>query len=122
MGTPGYLAPEVIEGRPSSEASDVHAWGATVAFAATGHPPYGTGPYEGIFYRIVNGQADLSGVPGPLLPLVAAALARDPAHRPPAVQLRAQAAVIDPGTLVMHHGQAGGQASARAVASARPSE
>ena len=26
MGTPGYLAPEVIEGRPSSEASDVHAW------------------------------------------------------------------------------------------------
>ena len=107
MGTPGYLAPEVIEGRPSSEASDVHAWGATVAFAAIGRPPYGTGPYEGIFYRIVNGQADLSGVPGPLLPLVAAALARDPAHRPSAVQLRAQAAVLDPGTLVMNHGQAG---------------
>jgi hypothetical protein len=107
MGTPGYLAPEVIEGRPSSEASDVHAWGATVAFAATGRPPYGTGPYEGIFYRIVNGQADLSGIPGPLLPLLAAALARDPAYRPPAAQLRAQAAVIDPATLVMAHGQPG---------------
>src|SRR5262249_14211420 len=51
MGTPGYLAPEVIEGQPSTEASDVHAWGATVAFAATGRPPFGTGPYEGIFYR-----------------------------------------------------------------------
>ena len=25
MGTPGYLAPEVIEGRPSSSASDVHS-------------------------------------------------------------------------------------------------
>src|SRR6266581_5150302 len=107
MGTPGYLAPEVIEGQPSSQASDVHAWGATVAFAATGRPPYGTGSYEGIFYRIVNGQADLSGVPGPLLPLLAAALARDPAHRPPAVQLRAQAAVIDPATLVQNHGQPG---------------
>jgi len=107
MGTPGYLAPEVIEGRPSSQASDVHAWGATVAFAATGRPPYGTGPYEGIFYRIVNGQPDLSGVPAPLLPLLAAALARDPSHRPPAVQLRAQAAVIDPGTLVQNHEQAG---------------
>src|SRR5258708_15491970 len=105
MGTPGFLAPEVIEGRPSSEASDVHAWGATVAFAATGRAPYGTGPYEGIFYRIVNGQADLSGIPGPLLPLLAAALARDPAHRPPAVQLRAQAAVIDPATLVQNYGQ-----------------
>jgi hypothetical protein len=107
MGTPGYLAPEVIEGRPSSEASDVHAWGATVAFAAIGRSPYGTGPYEGIFYRIVNGQADLSGMPGPLLPLVAATLARDPAHRPSAVQLRAQTTVLDPVSLVSNHGQAG---------------
>ena len=107
MGTPGYLAPEVIEGRPSSEASDVHAWGATVAFAAIGRPPYGTGPYEGIFYRIVNGQADLTAAPGPLLPLLAAALARDPAHRPSAVQLHAQAAVLDPATLVMNHGLTG---------------
>jgi len=115
MGTPGYLAPEVIEGRPSSEASDVHAWGATVAFAATGRPPFGTGPYEGIFYRIVNGQADLQGAPGPLLPLLAAALARDPAHRPSAVQLRAQAAVLDPGTLVPDHAQAGPQTAAPAA-------
>ena len=119
MGTPGYLAPEVIEGRPSSEASDVHAWGATVAFAAIGRPPYGTGPYESIFYRIVNGQADLSAVPGPLLPLLAAALARDPAHRPSAVQLRAQAAVLDPGTLVMNHGQAGQAAPGSATGAAR---
>jgi Protein kinase domain len=115
MGTPGYLAPEVIEGRPSSEASDVHAWGATVAFAAIGRPPYGTGPYEGIFYRIVNGQADLSGAPGPLLPLLAAALARDPAHRPSAVQLRAQAAVLDPATLVMNHVPTGQTAPASAA-------
>jgi Protein kinase domain len=100
MGTPGYLAPEVIEGRPSSEASDVHAWGATVGYAATGRPPFGTGSYETIFYRIVNGQADLDGAPAALIPLLAAALARDPAHRPPAIQLRAQAAVLDPGALV----------------------
>src|SRR5215831_7072063 len=106
MGTPGYLAPEVIEGQPSSEASDVHAWGATVAFAATGHPPFGSGAYETVFYRIVNGQPDLTGAPAPLLPVLAAALARDPAHRPSAVQLRAQAAVLDPATLVLNHGQA----------------
>ncbi|HSS89186.1 MAG TPA: serine/threonine-protein kinase, partial [Streptosporangiaceae bacterium] len=72
MGTPGYLAPEVIEGQPSSEASDVHAWAATVAFAATGHPPYGSGGYEAIFYRIVNGQPDLTGAPASLLPLLTA--------------------------------------------------
>jgi hypothetical protein len=99
MGTPGYLAPEVIGGQPSSEASDVHAWGATVAFAATGRPPFGSGTYEAVFYKIVNGKADLTGVPPPLLPLLMAALARDPGRRPPAAQLSAQAAALDPGRL-----------------------
>jgi Protein kinase domain len=100
MGTPGYLAPEVIEGQPSSEASDVHAWGATVAFAATGRPPFGTGPFEGIFYRIVNGRPDLEGAPAAMLPLLAAVLARDPAQRPSAFKLSAQAALMDPEELV----------------------
>ncbi len=49
MGTPGYLAPEVIEGQPSSPASDVHCWGTTMAFAATGHLPFGGGSYESMF-------------------------------------------------------------------------
>src|SRR5487761_1052245 len=82
MGTPGYLAPEVIEGKPSSPASDVHSWGATMAYAATGRAPYGGGgdSFQTIFYRIVSGHADLSGVPGPLVPLLSAALARDPSH------------------------------------------
>jgi protein kinase-like protein len=96
MGTPGYLAPEVIGGQPSTEASDIHAWGATVAFAACGHPPFGTGAYEAIFYRIVNGQPDLTGVPLPILPLLTSALATDPARRPGAVQLSTQAAALDP--------------------------
>jgi serine/threonine protein kinase len=94
MGTPGYLAPEVIEGHPSSPASDVHCWGATMAFAATGHLPFGEGSYESIFYRIVSGRADLEGVPAPLVPLISAALARDPAHRPPASWLSAQASAL----------------------------
>ena len=66
MGTPGYLSPEVIEGQSSTSFSDVHAWGATVAFAATGRPPFGTGSYETIFYRIVNGKPDLTGVAAPM--------------------------------------------------------
>jgi hypothetical protein len=87
MGTPGYLAPEVIEGRPSSPASDVHAWGATVAFAATGRAPFGDGSFEAIFYRIVSGRADLTGVPSSLVSAVSAALCRDPARRPSAALL-----------------------------------
>src|SRR6266851_3300668 len=95
MGTPGYLAPEVIEGQPSSPASDIHSWGSTMAFAATGHLPFGGGSYETIFYRIVSGRADLTGVPAPLVPLISAALARDPSHRPSAGWLSAQASTLD---------------------------
>ena len=95
MGTPGYLAPEVIEGEPSSPASDVHSWGSTMAFAATGHLPFGGGSYETIFYRIISGRADLTGVPAPLVPLITAALARDPSHRPSASWLSAQAIALD---------------------------
>jgi predicted Ser/Thr protein kinase len=95
MGTPGYLSPEVIEGHNSTSFSDVHAWGATVAFAATGRPPFGTGSYETIFYRIVNGQPDLAGVAPPMADLLAAALRRDPASRPAASQLISSAAALD---------------------------
>src|SRR6266851_1073839 len=100
MGTPGYLAPEVIEGKESSQASDVHSWGATVAFAATGRPPFGSGSFETIFYRIVHSQPDLEGCPPPLLPLVTAALARDPARRPAAAELTERAAALVPAELV----------------------
>ncbi|MBV9206216.1 MAG: serine/threonine protein kinase, partial [Actinobacteria bacterium] len=95
MGTPGYLAPEVIEGQPSTPASDVHSWGATMAFAATGRLPFGSGSYERIFYRIVSGRADLAGVPAPLVPLITAALARDPSRRPSARWLSARASALD---------------------------
>ncbi len=100
MGTPGYLAPEVIEGQPSSPASDIHSWGSTMAFAATGHLPFGGGSYETIFYRIVSGRADLTGVPAPLVPLISAALARDPSHRPSASWLSAQASALDMSAVV----------------------
>jgi serine/threonine protein kinase len=99
MGTPGYLAPEVIEGQPSSGASDVHSWGATVAYAATGKSPYGGGSFQTVFYRVVTGQSDLTGVPAPMMALVSAALSVSPAVRPPATWLAGQCAALDPAML-----------------------
>jgi hypothetical protein len=95
MGTPGYLAPEVIQGEPSSAASDVHSWGATVAFAATGKAPFGTGAFQTIFFRVVNGLPELAGVPGALMPLVAAALSPNPRSRPTVQLLAVQCARAD---------------------------
>jgi serine/threonine protein kinase len=82
LGTPGYLAPEILYGEDATTASDVHAWAATVAFAATGAPPFGRGPAMAIMDRVRRGEHDLSGVPPQLLPLVRACLAADPADRP----------------------------------------
>jgi predicted Ser/Thr protein kinase len=90
MGTPGYLAPEVIEGALSSGASDVHSWGATVAYAATGKQPFGSGTYQTIFFRVLEGKAELDGVPPYLLPFVTAALSVDPKSRPTARGLAGQ--------------------------------
>ena len=90
MGTPGYLAPEVIEGGTASGASDVHSWGATVAYAATGRQPFGTGNYQTIFFRVLEGKPEIDGVPARLLPLVTAALSTDPLTRPSARRLAGQ--------------------------------
>ena len=90
IGTPGYLAPEQVTGSEVTEAVDLHAWGATVAFAATGRPPYGTGRPEAVLYRLVHGEPDLDGVPEVLAGLVAASMDADPRRRPAARDLLAE--------------------------------
>ena len=89
VGTPGYLAPEQVVGGAVGPEVDVHAWGATVALAGTGRPPYGTGRPEAVLYRIVHGRPDLGGLPEPFAALVASAMHPDPARRPQAQALLA---------------------------------
>ena len=62
--------------------SDVHSWAATVAYAGTGHPPFGRGPSMAIMDRVRRGEHDLTGLPDDLRGLVVAALDPDPARRP----------------------------------------
>ncbi|MEI8407279.1 MULTISPECIES: serine/threonine-protein kinase [unclassified Kribbella] len=82
IGTPGYLAPELIEGETVSESADWWGWAATVAFAATGRRPFGKGPFEAVLHRVHSGQADLEGLDPRLKPLLAAALSPDRRDRP----------------------------------------
>lgn len=95
IGTPGHLAPEVINGQRAQAPADVHAWGTTVGFAARGEPLYGTGSYEMVFSRILRGTASLDGIHKELYPLVAGALLRQPSQRPSAAWLASQAARLD---------------------------
>ncbi|HET8960566.1 serine/threonine-protein kinase [Nocardioides sp.] len=82
LGTPGYLAPEILDGYDATARSDVHSWGATVAFAGTGRSPFGRGPSMAITDRVRRGQHDLDGLPDDLRRIVAAALDPDPRRRP----------------------------------------
>ncbi|SFC40797.1 Serine/threonine protein kinase [Nocardioides terrae] len=89
LGTPGYLAPEILYGDEPTRAVDVHAWAATVAYAATGRPPYGRGPSMAVMDRARRGEHDLTGVPSPLREVLDAALSPEPARRPAVAQLLA---------------------------------
>ncbi|MFZ1288138.1 MAG: serine/threonine-protein kinase, partial [Candidatus Phosphoribacter sp.] len=84
MGTPGYLSPEVIEGAAVTEATDWWGWAATIAFAATGRPPFGRGSMDIVLTRVRAGSCNLDGVDPRLEPLLAAALSPYPDQRPPA--------------------------------------
>jgi len=89
VGSAGFMAPEQIMGRPGT-AADIFTWAVTVAFAASGKAPFGTGASDAIMYRIMHAAPDISAVPPGLLPLVEASLAKDPQARPTAPQLLAQ--------------------------------
>ncbi|MCT9931358.1 protein kinase [Planotetraspora sp. A-T 1434] len=87
IGTPGYLAPEIIEGHEAGPEVDVHAWAGTLLFAATGQPPFGKGTLEMIFFAITSGKANVDAAPALLQPVLRAAFHRDPARRPTAGEL-----------------------------------
>ncbi len=82
MGTPGYLAPEVVGGDDVTAATDWWGWAATTAFAASGHPPFGRGAMAAVLARVAAGDPDLEAVDPRIEPLLYAALSPDPAERP----------------------------------------
>lgn len=87
VGTPRYMAPEVLRGDPVSPACDVFSWGCLVAFAASGRAPFAGETLPAIVYQVLNTEPDLNVVEPGLRELVAAALRKDPAARPTAQQL-----------------------------------
>ncbi len=82
MGTPGYLAPELVEGGEVTAATDWWGWAATVTYAACGAPPFGRGAMDAVLARVMRGDADLAAVDPRIAPLLGAALSPRPADRP----------------------------------------
>ncbi|WP_444663179.1 serine/threonine-protein kinase [Cellulomonas sp. CW35] len=93
VGTPGYLAPELLDGAEPSPETDLWGLAAVLAFAATGRPPFGTRPLQTVLARARAGDADLTGL-GPLTSdALRRALDPDPAARLDADDLVAALAV-----------------------------
>ncbi len=82
MGTPGYLAPEVVGGDDVTPATDWWGWAATTAFAASGNPPFGRGAMNAVLARVASGDPDLEAVDPRIEPLLYAALSPHPGDRP----------------------------------------
>ena len=80
-GTPGYLAPELLDGADPSPASDWWGWAAVLAFAGTGRPPFGSGSTPAVLARVRSGLVQLGGLPRASAVALRAALAADPAYR-----------------------------------------
>ncbi|TDC10046.1 serine/threonine protein kinase [Actinomadura bangladeshensis] len=81
-GTPGYVAPEVVREQQPVPASDVFSLAGTIAYAATGRPPFGGGRIEAVIHRTLSGEIDLDGVDPRLADLVRQCAAKEPEDRP----------------------------------------
>ncbi|NEG72432.1 serine/threonine-protein kinase [Bifidobacterium ramosum] len=81
MGTPGFIAPEIIDGAESDAMTDWWSVASVLAFAATGAPVFGTKPMMAVLERAAAGNANLSGMPAGTMAAFRAALNPDRSKR-----------------------------------------
>jgi hypothetical protein len=93
---PGFLSPEQVLADDVGSASDIFSLGAVLAFAATGHGPFGSGSSAALMYRVVNSPAQLDDIGAELRTVVASCLDKRPGDRPTASDLLAVLAAIRP--------------------------
>ncbi|GLX05559.1 glycoside hydrolase family 6 protein [Microbispora sp. NBRC 16548] len=86
-GTPSFMSPEQAKGDRLTPASDIFAWGALVAYTASGRAPFSGGSIPSILYRVLHEPPHISGLDPRLRSIVDLALAKDPARRPTARRL-----------------------------------
>ncbi len=90
LGSPSYMAPERVDGREPGPASDLWSLGATLYAVVEGRPPFERDEPLLTLAAIVQGQAAPFRDCGVLAPVIQRMLARDPADRPTAEELRTQ--------------------------------
>jgi eukaryotic-like serine/threonine-protein kinase len=87
LGTPHYMAPEQVLGKPLTPQVDIYAFGILLFELLTGAKPLGGGTVERIFHEILHAPLNLEPLNTANVPVAACALierctAKDPAERP----------------------------------------
>ncbi|MEO3785955.1 serine/threonine-protein kinase [Actinocorallia sp. B10E7] len=83
-GVPSFQAPEQLSGGNQGPSSDMWAWAAIVATAASGKPPFGEDSVEAVTNRVLNSEPELHRLPDSVRDMVVMALNKDPFRRPTA--------------------------------------
>jgi serine/threonine protein kinase len=121
VGTPGYLAPEQVEGRAVDARCDLFALGCVLYETATGRSPFAGPTNEAVLHAVLTTEPTDPQVIAPELPVSLAALIgellrKEPAHRPATAELVANRLA----QILTETGTGPSSQSAAAVRSAEP--
>ncbi|MFF1449520.1 serine/threonine-protein kinase [Streptomyces sp. NPDC058274] len=82
VGSPDYMAPERVSGRPQGPPSDVWSLGATLCAALGGHSPFSRSTTLATLHAVLYEEPELPPCAGELRAILAALLEKEPAGRP----------------------------------------
>ncbi len=97
VGSVEYLAPERVHGADPTPACDLWALGATLYTAVEGSSPFRRATPLATMQAVVDDEPPVPPNAGPLGPVIAALLDKDPASRPPAAATEAMLAAAAEG-------------------------
>lgn len=82
VGSPDYMAPERISGRPQGPPSDIWSLGATLSAALAGRSPFSRDTTLATLHAVLYEEPELPPTAGPLREILTTLLDKDPDRRP----------------------------------------
>ncbi len=83
MGSPSYMAPELVHGQVPNELSDLFSVAVVLYELISGKLPFVGTDAHAVLYKIINGEPDPidADIPSPLRDLISKGLSKDPVDR-----------------------------------------